>query len=324
MGLTRGNSEIIKIFTNRTLNAGALNSINEGFPIGEAYRRLILRLAIALTVGTASGPISEGELNILKGLSFKTSRGWIPYNNVMGRPLFYLDKIKCRTSPVKDAIAATTATYYVNYNLWFADPLMMRPEDTVLDTSMFNRMQLDLLLGTIADLFTTPGTGTIILTADLMAERIRGKLPDKIKPKEYIEIGVPAPVNPANATELNLERSENLAFKRLFVQAANSTTAGVPFSGTPADTVIDSMGVDSDAGEMFNKIPWKILNAEGKAWYRQESANVGYVIFDFCKDGSKMSAILGGLYSRLRLFWDNGTLSTSQVSACYEGMRRVL
>jgi len=324
MGLTRGNTEIIRVFTNRALNTNALNSINEGFPIGEPYRRLILRLYISLTHGTGATPISEGELSILKGLSLRTSRGWIPYNNVPGRALWYLDALQQETINIKTAVAAATAIYPVQYNLWFSDPIMMRPDDTILDTSMLSRIQMDLNFGGIADLLTTPGTDTIVLTGDLYAERIRGKLPDKIKPKEYREIACPAPVNPANVTELNLERSENQAYKRILVHVANSATSGTPFSGTSADTTIAAMGVDSDAGEMFNKINWPVLVALLKGDKAIETAPTGWALFDFCNDKSKMSAILGGLFSRLRVFWDNGTLSTSQVSCLTDCMRRIV
>ena len=324
MGLTRGNTEIIKIFTDKVLNVGGLNPINEGFPIGEAIRRFILQLKLAITIGTGAGPIADGDLNFLKALSIKNSRGWVMYNNLSGRPLWILDQIKSRTLGVRTTLAAASATYSQQYNLWFLDPMMLRPEDTILDTSMFNKIQIDLILGTVADLYTTVGTSSVIVTADLLAERIRGKFPVKAKPKEYIEIGIPAPVNPASATEINLERAENLAFKRLLVQAANSAIVGIPFSGTPANTTIAAMGIDSDAGELFNKLPWGMLNTIMKQDQEMEAALPGYVLFDLCGDRSKMSAILSGLYSRLRIFWDNGALSTSQVSVCYEAMKKII
>jgi hypothetical protein len=323
MGLTRGNTEIVRVFTNRTLNANALNSINEGFPIGEGFRRLILKIYINLTHGSGATLITEGELGILKGLSIRTSRGWIPYNNVPGRALWYLDAIQQRTLNLKTAFALVTAIYPVQYNLWFSDPFMMRPDDTILDTSMLSRIQMDLNVGGLLDLMTTPGTDTIVLTADLYAERIRGRLPDKIKPKEYREISCPAPVNPANVTELNLERSENQAYKRILMHAANTATSGTPFSGVSADTTIAAMGIDSDAGEMFNKINWGVLNGITKQDRGLETMPTGWAIFEFCNDKSKMSAILGGFYSRLRVFWDNGTLSTSQVSCLTDCMRRI-
>lgn len=323
MGFSRGQTEIVKVFTSRALNVSALNSVNEGFPIGEAWRRMILVLYCNLTHGTGTTPTADGLLLFLKSLSLKTSRGWIPYLNVPGRALFRLDQARLNSLPVLDTFAAATAIYKAVINLWFSDPMMMRPDDFLLDSSMFNKAQLDLNVGSLADLLGTVGTDTAVFTYDLYIERVHGKYPAKFRPKEYPEVGCPSPVNPASATELNFERADNLAYKRILVQAANSVVSGQPFSGTPADTTIAAMGIDSDAGEIFNKIPWLPLNSIMKGDLEQETAVPGYAMFDFCKDKSKQSAILGGQYSRLRAIWDNGTLSTSQVSAVYDGFRKI-
>lgn len=113
MSLSRGNTELVNVFTGKTLNNGALNSINEGFPLGEAWLRLILRLNIVLTNTTGTTPISEGELNLLKALSLKTSLGELLYNAVPGRPLYRLDELKSGQPGVKDAISATAGTFRV-------------------------------------------------------------------------------------------------------------------------------------------------------------------------------------------------------------------
>jgi len=321
MGLTRGNTEVINIYTNKALTANGLNPISEGFPLGEAWLRLILRLNLAVVIGTGTGPITEGELNLLKGLSFKTSAGEMIYNSIPGRPMYRLDHLRSKAAPPKDAIAAADGTYRVKYNIWFVDPLLARPEDFLLNSGRYNSVQLSLLLGGLADLFTTVGTATLSITCDLLVERVRGVLPKEIHPVEYTEIGLLTPVDPASQQKIDLERSGNLAIKRLMVMASNSATSGVPFSGTPSDTTIDKIGFDTDRGELFNKVPWKVLNSMNKQEYNLEAAMAGYTMIDFCKDGSKMSAVGSGGFSRFRVFWDNGTLSTSLVSAVYDGLR---
>lgn len=321
MSLSRGNTELVNVFTGKALNNGALNSINEGFPLGEAWLRLILRLNIVLTNTTGTTPISEGELSLLKALTLKTSMGEIIYNAVPGRPLYRLDEIKTGTPGVKDAISATAGTFRVQYNLWFVDPLLIRPEDFLLNSIRYNRIQLDLLMGTIADLLGTPGDGAITVTADLYVERIRGILPKEVGPVEYTEVSCPSPVNPSSQQFMDIERSNDLAIKRMMVFAQNSATIGTPFSGTPADTTIDKIGFDTDRGELFNKVFWRMLNSQNKLDYRLASAQTGIALIDFCKDGSKMSAVSGGGFARFRIFWDNGTLSTSQVSCAMEGFR---
>ncbi len=323
MSLSRGNTELVNVFTGKPLNNGALNSLNEGFPLGEAWLRLILRLNIVLTNTTGTTPISEGELSLLKGLTLQTSLGEKIYNAVPGRALYRIDEIKSGQPGVKDAISATAGTFRVQYNLWLIDPLLIRPEDFLLNSIRYNRIQLDLLMGTIADLLGTPGDGAITVTADLYVERIRGILPKEVAPVEYSEISIPSPVNPANQQYIDIERANDLAIKRMMIFAQNSASAGTPFSGTPADTVIDKIGFDTDRGELFNKVFWKMLNSQNKLDYRLANPQTGIVLVDFCKDGSKMSAVSGGGFARFRIFWDNGTLSTSQISVVVDAFRPV-
>src|SRR3989304_3300692 len=121
MSGSRGNTELVNVFTGKSLNVGALNVLNEGFPLGEAWLRLILRLNIVLTNTTGTTAISEGELNLLKALTLKTSLGELLYNAVPGRPLYRLDEIKTGQPGVKDAIAVTAGTYRIQYNLWLVD-----------------------------------------------------------------------------------------------------------------------------------------------------------------------------------------------------------
>ncbi len=321
MSISRGNTELVNIFTAKPLNVGALNPINEGFPLGEAYLRLILRLNIVLTNSTGTTPISEGELNLLKALTFKTSMGELLYNAVPGRPLYRLDEIKSGTPATKDNISASAGTFRVQYSIWFIDPLLVRPQDFLLNSIRYNRFQLDILLGTIADLLGTPGDGAITVNADLYAERIRGILPQKVGPVEYSEISIPAPVNPASQVYADIERANDLAVKRILIYAQNSATLGAPFSGTPADTIIDKIGFDTDRGELFNKVLWRMLNTQNKQDYRLTTPQTGIILLDFTRDGSKMSSVSGGGFSRFRVFWDNGTLSTSQISLAVEGFR---
>lgn len=321
MGLTRGNTEIVNVFIGKAITANGLTPLSEGFPIGEAWTRLILRLNLAIGGTGFSGAITEGELNILKSLTFKTSAGELCYNAIPGRPLYRLDHVKSHAAPPKDAIADSAGTFRVQYSLWFIDPLLARPEDFLLNTSRYNKFMFDLNMGGLADLYGTVGSATLAITADLLVERVRGILPKEIAPVEYNEVGLLSPVDPASSQKIDIEKSSDLAIKRLLIGSNNSATAGIPFSGTPADTIIDKIGFDTDRGELIQKMPWRILNSLNKQEYALESAIAGMTLIDFCKDGSKMSGVGSGGFSRFRIFWDNGTLSTSQISAVYDGFR---
>jgi hypothetical protein len=321
MSLTRGNTELVNVFQGKPINNAALNSFNEGFPLGEAWLRLILRLNIVLTNTTGTTPISEGELNLLKALTFKTSRGETLYNSVPGRVLYRIDEIKSGTPAPKDAISATPGTFRVQYSIWFIDPLLVRPEDFLLNTSRYNRVQMDLLMGDVADLLAVVGDSAITVTADLYAERIRGILNPKVAPVEYTEITIPSPVDPSSQVYADIERASDLAIKRIMIMACDSATLGSPFVGTPSDTTLDKIGFDTDRGELLNKVFWLMLNAQNKQDFRLAASQVGINFINFCRDGSKQSSVSGSGFSRFRVFWDILTLSTSQISLAVEGFR---
>src|SRR3981081_2149510 len=117
---TRRDLEIISHYRGTPLNLGSPNILGKDFPLGEGWFRLLMRFNIVLTVGSASGPVSEGELLIIKNIVFRTSAGEI-LCNLPGRGLWKIAVTKGNTLPRKDAIAAGTATYSVDMPLYFVD-----------------------------------------------------------------------------------------------------------------------------------------------------------------------------------------------------------
>lgn len=321
MGLTRGHIEIMPVFTGRTLNVGALTTYSDGFPLGEGIRRLICRVNIAVVIGTGTGAIAEGELLFIKGFNFKTAKGEKPFNLIPGRALWRIDQAKSNTLNYKDAIAAATATYTVQFNAWFSDPLMNNPDDTILDTARYDSVQMDITIGTVADLFTTVGTSSVTATMDMYVERVRGALPKKARPKDFVEYTMPAPANPASTTEINFEKGADLAIKRVYLTATNSATLGTAFTGTPSNTTLADISVDTNEGRYWDTLLFPIANNMNKAEYQFESSQTGQVIIDFVKGGSIYEAVHAGTKSRFKIVWTNGSLSTSQVQCVVEGLR---
>ena len=321
--------ELVTIFQNRAIVLGAINSITEGFPMGEAYRRMILRVCVVYNWGNSAAVIPDGVDCFLHGLTLRTSRGWTPFNSVPGRALRVIDHIKCGVGTTFPVFAGADYTAVQQYNLWFSDPLSKRPEDTLLDTSLFNKLQLDLNFGTVTDWSIAGASGTDAITSavmDLYVERVKGKLPAKVKPVDYVEYGCPAPVL-QTAIEMPLERASNSAYKRLYVQTATTPNVGSGFTGAPDDAIVLSMGVDSDKGELIQQIPWLVQNTRTKQDYQIETAAgvnglVGWNIMDFCQDKSNMSALISGYFSRLRVLWTAG--AAGQVSCAYEALKRIM
>lgn len=323
MGATRGHTEIVPVFIGRAMNKGQQNSYSDGFPLGEGIRRLICRAIFNLTIGTGTGAVAEGELLLIKALNFRSNRGDKFFNMIPGRGLWRIDQVKSGTLNYKDAVAASTAIYTVQWNMWFSDPLL-DPEDrdrTILDTSRYDSVAFDITFGTEADILTTPGTAALAITMDMYAERYRGVLPAERRPKDMIEYTLPNSINPTAATEMNFEKGADLAIKRAYLTAFNSATLGTPFTGTPSNATLQDISVDTNDGKFWDTINFPVVNNMNKAEYMMEANQTGQAIIDFNKDGKLGSAVHAGGKSRFKIMWTNGTLSTSQISAVVEGIR---
>lgn len=317
----RGNSEIVEIFRGKALTLGAVNSFSSEFPLGEGWERIILRLNNTFTNTTGTTPLAEGELRIVKAVRFRTDRNEIPFNGVPGRALYREDQFKSGTSAVKDAIAVAAGTYRMDLPLWFIDPLAKRPEDTILDTARYRSVQLDIQMGTVADLLGVVGDSAASYTLDCYVVRQRGRLPEKGRPIVLLERGIVQPTNPANQTYFDLERASDLAYKRLMLFTTNSASAGVSHTGNAASNVISELTLETDRSFPFKAVLADIINRRNKQDYGLEAVVTGQYILDLINGGSNMSALYSGEHSRLRASWVNDTLSTSQVSCMYEAIR---
>lgn len=322
----RGNTEVKEVFRARTLTGGAITRFSTEFPLGEGWYRMALRFNHALVVGTGTTPLSENNLRLIRSITFKTDRSEYVFNTVPGRAIYRWDQMLMGTAALSTAIAAASATYSTLLNLWFVDPLGIKPEDSILNTARYSAVTLEVGLGTIADVLGTPGTATIASTLDCYVERSKGPLPDKVRPLIFSEYGVRVPVDPTVSQVIDMERASNLAYKRWQVFACNTTTvAGVPYSGDASDAILSDVTVDHDGGRPFETILHPVLNAMNKQDYSLEAAVVGQDLIDYTRDGSLNSQLYSGDKSRLRLLWTNGTPGTlPQVNLAYMATRPLL
>ncbi len=319
----RGNGELLELFRGRALTVGGTTRFSQDLPVGEGWNKLILGFNHVVTIGTGAGPLAEGGLRAVRGITLRSDRGDVFVANVPGRPLYRWDATKAGTPGPLDAILAANGTYRALLSIWFWDPLAAYPMDTIIDTSRFNTMSLEVEYGGVADLYSAPGTATVAPTLDLVLDRTRGPLADKVKPLFAKEYGVRPPVVPSAATLIDLERAANLSYQRLMAYTTENATAGVPFTGdADADTVRD-WTVDTDKAQPFLNLLQRMVTGFNRDDYGWEAAVAGLAVFDFCGDGSLNSAMLSGDKSRLRLQWVNDTLGAvaPQVSLAYEGFR---
>lgn len=315
-------TEFFNVYSGVALTNGNPTRLRGAWPLGEGWYRLNLRINQTIVIGTGAGPVAEGELLYIKNVLLKTSAGEI-LCNLPGRALYKIAAIKNGTPPRKDAMAAASATYRVDLPIFFTDDRMKRPEDTILDTSRYNDLDLSVTLGTISDLFSAPGTATVTSTLDAEIERTKGALPDKAKPIFHINYDVAATADANTQTFIDLERTSDLGYKRLYVHECSGGSAGVPWAGANADDVKNTESITDQNGFIVQDRIHEMVQNSNKNDYSLETVLAGVTVFDFVRDGSINSALYSGDKSRLQFKWANkaGVAANDIVSCAYEAIR---
>ena len=319
--------EEINLIRGAALSVGGRTVFSREFPMGEGWYKFIPRVNITVTIGTGTGAIAEGELRFIKNLLLRTDRSEI-LCDAPGRQVYKIAHVKSGSAPRKDAVAAASATYRVTLPLFFVDDKLMRPEDTIVDTARYNTLTLDVQLGTVADLFTTVGTSSVVCTLDVDVLRSKGILPEGAQPLFFQQLGFVPPVDAASLTTIDLERSPDLAYKRLFMHASSAGAAGVPWGGANADDVQDLESMRDQSNFIVQERVHEMIQDSNKDDYSLEAVAgaapiPGLTVFDFVRDGSLRSALMSGDKSRLQYNWTNkaGVAANDIVTVGYEAIR---
>lgn len=315
--------EMINVINGSALNIGGRTTFGQReFPLGEGWYKMKLRFNLVVVIGTGTTPITEGELIFLKNILLKTDRGEI-LCNLPGRALYKINNHKTGQVSRKDAIAAASGTYRVDLAIYFCDYNLVRPEDTILDTSRYNAIQLDVQVGTIADLFTTVGTATVTATLDCEIERSKGILPDNAMPIFHVSYDQSQPVDANTLTYIDIERSTDLALKRVYVHASSGSSAGVTWGGQNADDVQNLESIRDQSGFIVQERIHEMIQNCNKEESPLDNVQAGVTVFDFVRDGSIHSSLHTGSKSKLQYVWTNkaGVAANDIVSVAYEGIR---
>lgn len=329
----RGYVERPNLITGAALNNAGQTQFSKEFPMGEGWFMMMLIVNIAVTIGTGAGPVAEGELLFIKNVLLRTDRGEIVCN-LPGRALWKLGALKNGSLPYKDAIAAATATYRVHLPIFFCDPeggpyQMLRPEDTILDTSRYNSVSLQVTLGSTSDLFTAPGTATVACTLDLEVERTFGVLPgdpaklgDGGRPIGHINYDIRPPVDASATQNIDIERSSEMSLKRLYLHTGSSGTGGVAWSGANADTIIATVTVKDQSRFIEKERLWRAIQYQNKLDSALETVLSGVAAMNFVADKSSASAMATADKSVLQVTWVNAAApANSIVTLTQEAMR---
>jgi hypothetical protein len=327
----RGNTELKEILRAASVAQSGTTRFSKEIPLGEGWYRMLLRFSNAVTIGTGTGAIADGVRGIIKGITLRSDRNEYFYNNVPGRAIKIWQTIFRGTVPPDDTVTASTATFKAEVELWFVDPLSLVPMDTILDTRRYSALTLEISYGGVADFYTTVGTSSNITTLDIYVERVRGALPPNVRPRAQCEFGVRAPVDPSTTTLVDLERAQNLGYKRILVFGSLSTAtpapaAGVPFSSVGSDSVYTDVTLDHDAGRPYDTCLYDVIQYGNKQLYTLESRITGCVVLDQMVDGSHQSMLYSGNKSRLRVqeTTAGGVAAGSQTSIAYQGVRPLI
>lgn len=320
----RGFTELITAVRNKELTVNGLNTVEVEFPIGGYYRAVHLILKTTLDVGTGSGPIVNGEQNILRNVSLQTANNDSLVKSMPGRGLFLLGASDIKKLPNHDNIAAADGVYEVHFPIYMSNPNALRPDDTALKTNRYSTIRLDLTSGGVADLLSTVGDSAATLTLDVIVERFlddeksTGLIANAIR--EFSNL---SPVNPANQQFFDLERAKNFSLSRIVLHAANSATSGKAYNGTPSNLPLDIVNLEM-GGTMnkfiYNNLNFSSLQKISHDWYQLES-ETGVAYMDMSRGGSIIENIFTGEASLFRINWTNGTLDTSQISGSIIGIR---
>lgn len=321
----RGYAEFVNVLTGQAANVNGKTVVSDPLPVGEAWYRAHLRIGIVFVVGTGTTPIVEGELNFIKNVLFKTDRGEIVCN-LPGRALYKIASYKGGiVTPRKDAIAAASATYYVNLPIYFASHYSEsdRPEDTVLDTKRYSSVTLEVQLGTVADLLGTVGTSSVTCTIDMEIVRTKGLMPEKGQPTGVIAYDYRNPVDATVSQQVFLERAADLAYKYLYVHSATSGTAGVPFSGTNSDAIQNLVSIKDQNGFITKDRVHRMIQESNQLDFSLESILTGMEVHDFMQEGSTQAVLATVGKTLLQYQWTNqgGVGANSLITVAHEGIR---
>lgn len=319
--MARDTEEVV-VFSNKVLNTNGRTQLGGNLPLLHGWYKCYLRIAITVTIGTGTGAITNGELDLIKNVLLKTDKGETLVD-LPGRALYNIANFKAATAPRKDAIAAASATYNVTIPIYFVDDRTLNPEDTILATDRYNSMTFEVNIGTVSDLFSSPGTSSIAVAADFEVLRTSDVTP--IRPIAYVSYQAETTADPNSQTFIDLEREVNKNIKRLYVHTASSATAGQPFTGTNDDGVIDISSLKDHNRSIIQDRIYDMVQDGNKEEYSLETVVAGMQVFDFVLDGSLNSSLWTGNLSKLQYTWTNdaGVAANDQVSIATEALRKL-
>lgn len=321
-------TEFQPMFTGQPLSIGGVTNFQKDFTLGEGWFTMWLRFNFVLTIGTGSGALTDALQRIIENITLFTDTDGLIVN-APGRALYQRARLLMGRPPVADAFSAASGTYRISLPIHFADPRLMRPEDTILDTKRYRQVTLQVNTGNVNRLLSTVGTASVTATLDCEVEKAQGVLKPTSGPTFYPYIVSKPAVNPNNQTYVDLEVGGDLGVKRLIVFTSDgsdsSANSGDSFQGAAISSILNLVSITDQDGYVGvqNRIDDQIQR-ENVLEYGIDGGAVitGLYAIDYVRQASLQDAEYTGLKSKFQIGWTNDTIiASSRVHTLIDGVR---
>ncbi len=325
------------ILEGATLVNSAVNRYTTIFPLdGTGWTKIILNFHASITWTNANVVDRRGLYRYIKGITLKTSRGEILYDNVPGQALYIANSIAQRTAPVHDVILGATAVYDGVIELILAPNYLNRMEDLILDTGRYSQLELSVTTGSVLDFLDDAVGEAVTVTMDVEIERTLAALAadGKSKPYAHFYMRTYGPFVYSAQNFFDLESALDLG---LFGFALKVSATGVtcPFDGAGVDNLTQLTFQDSVRTWVDRAMPWGLkqelhndLIFEAQNIYLATPATTEQVAYPllgvyhhrFVKNGSINEHYATGKKSMIRVTYTDAT-TTDIASLVVWGMR---
>jgi hypothetical protein len=287
----------------RTILAGQALPVNgnpftfDRFPM-DGYGLTKIRLLLSLTTDVgAADPITWGAYQFIKSITLYDNLDQYYFQGVPGMALYRFNSRADKCAPFHDPVLAAAGTFLAVLDLPLVYRELYRPEDTILETKRINRLTLELGLGTVADVLTTPGAN--VLTATLGIELIGtrasvGVNKDGVKDPESAKSYFHSFMRTYPMLHADIRRDWQIdAASDMFIMGFmmhNHGASGLPFIGSVAAPGSDNVGAVS-----FHDVGHRYLNNVQAASFMQERQEE----YDFNRHGADLVSPV----TRLGEYW---------------------
>ena len=288
-------------------DAGNTRSVE--LPRSFLYKYLAFRLSGSVTVGTATGPINESPLGLLRRIDLIADGRKLLWS-LGGRDAFRLSQILQGKRGELDGASTGTDPIGATFLIHNEAVRLRLPIDSYFDPRPYEKIELRVQWGTVADLFSTVGTATIAATTSLDVQVVQSaEGAPHILFNRLLLFDEQVITASSSALTFNVPRSGNL--HGLLIRVDNA--------GTPTNDSLNFITLKSDNNFLhIDRLTAATLRARNVIEYSVDGTTTdsgldGYFFLDLTEDGLMQSALNTFDLNVLQLILDATVPSGSRV-----------